>query len=273
MSCSRRIFAERFPSFVEPYARLSVRLQSVLRYVALNVGGEPGKRLLRAFGISTNGDKLLSLAYGVELPAAPSFRIIGVDDFALKRGETYGTVIVDLETRKAVALLPDRSAQTLATWLESRTGIEVISRDRSTEFERGISLGAPQAIQVLDRWYVLKNLREACERQLKRYQRAMDEVASEMKAEPYRLVRSKREEADRALAQAKRRRRIQQIRELHAQGLSKSAIARQLRVSLTFARRSISLDALPERRYRKRQASLLDPFEDHLLKRWQEGCR
>lgn len=144
-----------------------MRLQDVLRYVALNVGGEPGKRLLKVFGVSTSGDKLLSLAYDAKLPTAVSPRIIGVDDFALKRGRTYGTVIVNLETRKSVDLLPDRSAKTLATWLESRTGIEIISRDRSTEFERGISLGAPEATQVLDRWHVLKNLREACERQLK----------------------------------------------------------------------------------------------------------
>jgi len=273
IACSRRIFAERFPSFVEPYGRLSTRLQSVLKHVALNMGGEPGKRLLKVLGIFVSGDKLLSLAYDAKLPASVSHRIIGVDDFALKRGQTYGTVIVDLETRKPVDLLPDRSAQTLTSWLKTRTGIEIISRDRSTEFERGISLGAPDATQVLDRWHVLKNLREACERQLKRYQSAMDEVAGEMKAEPYRLLRSPREEADRAVAQEKRRQRIQQIRDLHAQGLSKSAIARQLQVSLTFVRRSISLDALPERRYRKRQASMLDPFEDHLQRRWDEGCR
>lgn len=273
LACSRRIFAECFPSFVEPYARLSTRLQNVLKHVALNVGGEPGKRLLKVVGVFVSGDKLLSLARDAKPPAAVSHRIIGVDDFAFKRGERYGTVIVDLETRKPVDLLPDRSAQTLATWLKSRTGIEIISRDRSTEFERGIALGAPDATQVLDRWHVLKNLREACERQLKRYQSAMDAVAGEMKAEPYRLLRSPREEADRALAQQKRRQRIQQIRYLHEQGLGKSAIARQFRVSLTFVRRSINLDALPERRYRKRQASMLDPFEGHLQRRWDEGCK
>lgn len=101
----------------------------------------------------------------------------------------------------------------------------------------------------------------------------MDEVAGEMKAEPYRLLRSKREEAARSLAQETRRKRIEEIRNLHGQGLSKSAIARQRQVSPTFVRCSISLDALPERRYRKRQASLLDPFEDYLLGRWQDGCR
>jgi hypothetical protein len=100
---------------VEPYARLSTRLQSVFKHVALNVGGEPGKRLLKVSGIFISGDKLLSLAYDAKLPAAVSHRIVGVDDFAFKRGQTYGTVIVDLETRKPVDLLPDRSAQTLAT--------------------------------------------------------------------------------------------------------------------------------------------------------------
>lgn len=146
---------------MEPYARLSMRLHNVFRRVALNVGGEPGKRLPRAFGISTSGDKLVSLVHEAEPPTAASFRIIVVDDFAVRRGQTYGTVIVDLETPKPVDLLPDRSAQTLVAWLEFRTEIEVISRNRSTEFERGICLGAPDATQVLDRWHVLKDLREA----------------------------------------------------------------------------------------------------------------
>ncbi len=149
-NCPRRIFAERFPSLVDPCARLSSRLRDVLSRVALDVGGEPGRRLLEVFGIATSGDTLLNLAYGAELPTVATPQIIGVDDFALKRGRTYGTVIVDLETRHSIAPLPDRTAETLATWLELHPEVQIISRDRSTEYERGISLGAPQAKQVLD---------------------------------------------------------------------------------------------------------------------------
>ena len=273
VNCPRRIFAERFPSLVDPYARLSSRLQGVLERVALNLGGEPGKRLLALLGIFVSGDKLLSLAYGAELPTVATPQVIGVDDFALKRGRTYGTVIVNLETRQPIALLPDRTAETLATWLNVHPEVQIISRDRSTEFERGISLGAPQAKQVLDRWHLLKNLGDALERQLRRYQGTINELASELNVDHVRVMRSRREEAARQAAQRKRLTRMQAIRDLHAQGMSMLAITHELQVSPTFVRHVTRMDVLPDARYRKPRPSKLDPFEPYLNQRWDEGCK
>lgn len=272
LNCPRRIFAERFPSLVEPYARLSSRLRDVLSRVALDIGGEAGRRLLKVFGIATSGDKLLSLTYETELPSAASPHIIGVDDFALKRGRTYGTVIVDLETRHPIALLSDRTAETLAAWLELHPEVQIISRDRSTEYERGVSLGAPEAKQVLDRWHLLKNLGDALERQLRRYQGTINELAKEMNADHVRVIRSQREEAARQAAQQKRLARMQAIRDLHAQGMSMRAITQELRVSRTFVRRVTRMDVLPDARHTKPRPSQLDPFESYLKGRWDEGC-
>ena len=95
---------------------------------------------------------------------------IGVDDFAFKRGAFYGTLIVDLETGKPIEVLRDRTATTLALWLQQYPDIELATRDRSTEYARGLSEGAPQAQQVLDRWHLIKNLREALERQVQWHQ-------------------------------------------------------------------------------------------------------
>ncbi|MDQ3397369.1 MAG: transposase, partial [Deinococcota bacterium] len=196
-----------------------------------------------------------------------------MDDFALRKGRTYGTIIVNQETRRPIEVLPDRSAETLMAWLETHSDIEVVTRDRATEYELGVSLGAPQATQVLDRWHLLKNLREACERQLRCFQGAMNAVANEVGVDHVRLPRSTAEEAAREEALERRHRRIQEVRELHAQGMSISAIARQVKASRSFVHRSISLDALPERRPRKQQLSLLDPFKTYLEQRWQGGCR
>ena len=273
MNCQRRIFAERFPSLVEPYARLSRRLQDALSRIAVDVGGEAGRRLLKVFGIATSGDKLLSLAYDAELSTIAPPQIIGVDDFALKRGRTYGTVIVNSETRQPIALLPDRTAETLSAWLRSHPEVQIISRDRFTEYERGINLGAPHARQVLDRWHLLKNLGDALERQLRRYQGTINKLAKALNADRVRVIRSRREEAARQAAQQKRLTRMQAIRDLHARGMSMLEITHELQVSRTFVRHVTRMDVLPEARYRKSRPSKLDPFEPYLDQRWNEGCR
>src|SRR5262249_30120649 len=98
----------------------------------------------------------------------PTPRVLGLDDFARCRGRLYGSILVDGETHRVVDLLPERTAETVATWLQSHPGVEIVTRDRSTEYARGVSEGAPDAIQVADRWHLLSNLREALEGMLDR---------------------------------------------------------------------------------------------------------
>ena len=124
-------------------------------------------------GMPASPSTLLRLIRQMALPAHPPVREIGVDDFALRRGQRYGTVIVDHERRRPIDLLPDRTADTLATWLQRHDTLTTITRDRSTEYARGIAAGAPHAVEVLDRWHLQKNLREAVERVLTRQQQAV----------------------------------------------------------------------------------------------------
>jgi hypothetical protein len=111
-----------------------------------------------------SADTVLRLIKATPLPDQPVPRVVGVDDWAKRKGSNYGTIIVDLERHRVVDLLPDRSAATLADWLRQRPGIEIVARDRSTEYASGIVMGAPAAVQVADRWHLLANMRQAVER-------------------------------------------------------------------------------------------------------------
>lgn len=139
--------------------------------------------------------------------------VVGVDDFALLRGRRYGTIIVDLQCHRPIELLPDRSAETLATWLKEYPSLRVISRDRSTEYERGIEEDAPEAVEVLDRWHLLKNLREAAERVLEHNHQALSTVRipSSTDQEPYAAhehIPEPRAAKERAAGEAARRKRL-----------------------------------------------------------------
>ncbi len=163
-ACPRRIFTERLPHLLRPYARRTTRAQEVVRAIALALGGEAGARLLARLRLILSAATVRRLIRRAPLPGMAPPRVIGVDDFALRRRQRYGTVIADLEEHAIIDLLPDRSAATLAAWLRQQPQIEIVSRDRSPEYARGISEGAPQATQVVDRWHLLRNLREVGER-------------------------------------------------------------------------------------------------------------
>jgi transposase len=166
--CPRLIFCERLPSVVAPYARRTVRLHAALELIGFAVGGEAGARLARELGLAVSPDTLLRHLRKSSAQKAATPRVLGVDDFAFRRGQRYGTLLVDMERRYPIDLLPDREAETLSAWLKAHTGVEVVTRDRSKTYARGITEGAPGAVQVADRWHLLKNLREALEQLLKR---------------------------------------------------------------------------------------------------------
>jgi transposase len=272
-ACARRIFAERLPGVVAPHARRTERLAAWFSHVAFALGGEAGARLLRLLGVATSGDSLLRHIRGVGIKERSMPRLLSVDDFALRRGRTYGTILVDLERERVVDLLPDRRADTFAAWLNEHPGVEVISRDRSGEYADGARRGAPGAVQVADRFHLLKNLGDAVERVLRRHATLLLRVPAPDRpratSPPLRPDRAVSRERTGAVV----RQRFAAVEAAAAVGLSTAAIARALGLHRHTVQKYRALAAAPERRQRAGGAHLLAPYEGYLLERWRQGDR
>jgi transposase len=287
-TCRKRTFAEQAPALAGRYARRSAPLDASLERIGVALGGRPGVRLSEALHRPVSRTTLLRLVCRLPLPAASSPRVLGVDDWARKRGHTYGTLLVDQERHAVVDLLPDRTAAVLAAWLREHPGVEIVCRDRAGAYADGARQGAPDAIQVADRWHVLVNLREALERLLTRKHAAVRAAAGDLAASPSpappppaepdepdaapgeRLTRAQREQRDR---RARRYARYREVRALHDQGLSARQVARTLGLARRTVHRYLRAEGFPERQPRRPCPTLLTPYEPYLRARWAAGCR
>jgi transposase len=187
-SCRRKIFTERLPGLVRPYGRKTARLEQALLNIGYAEGGEAGARTAASLGMQTSPDTILSLIRREAIrPVAVTPRVLGVDEWAFRRGHNYGTILIDLEKHERVDLLPDRNSETFAQWLKEHPGVEVISRDRSGIYANGATQGAPNATQVDDRFHLLKNLTEAVEDYLHRQHKALRTTAEAIAKETLQL--------------------------------------------------------------------------------------
>lgn len=280
-SCSRRIFAERLPKIAAAYARQSCRLNEALSWIAFACGGEVGARLATRLGMPTSPDTQLRRIRSTSVQYHSSPRVLGVDDWAVRRGRRYGTILCDLEEHRPVDVLDERSAESLSAWLQGHPGVQIITRDRAGCYARGASSGAPHAIQVADRWHLLHNLREALVRLLDRHHRELRTVARAVT--PAQIPRAppspdtpadgppSRAQQLRLDRRARRRRRYEQVMELHRQGISLRAIVKRLGLSRRTVRRFVCAGAFPERADRQYH-SRVDAFTEYLERRWEEGC-
>lgn len=284
--CIRKIFAERFPSLTLPRVKFTLRLQEALREMGFELGGEAGARLGKKLSYPGSPDTILRLVKRAELPAVSSPRVVGLDDWSWKRRLRYGTLICDLESHRPIEVLPDRSVETVSAWFEKHPSIEVVSRDRSSEYAAAIKKGAPQAIEVADRWHLGKNLTESVETLLARcraeirrglHTPAMPEQeraeTEPVLGEEKRPARTRREEEARLARRAQKRDRYEQVLELHDQGLTVADIGSRIGISGRTVQRWLSHGSFPEARQRRRRPSLIDPYERYVLQWWQAGNR
>jgi transposase len=184
-TCGRTtFFSAPVPGLTLRYARRTTRLSAEQRYLSLESGGEPGARLARRQGMAVSADTLLCLARSEPAAQASTPRHLGIDDVALRKGQISGTICVDLDAHKPVALQPERSAQVVAQWRKDHPGVELITRDRANEYADGASRGAPDAVQVADRFHLLQHVRELRQRVLERHQGALQAATKEPSPAP-----------------------------------------------------------------------------------------
>jgi transposase len=281
--CPRAIFAERFPKLVAAYGRRTLGQRAALEAIAFALGGSAGARLATRLGSPVSRASLLRLLRSAEVPARPAPRVLGVDDWAFRKGHRYGTILVDLERRRIVDLLEDRKAETLAPWLRQYPGLTVVSRDRAPAYAEATRSGAPQATQVVDRWHLLQNLVEALERCLLRFRPALkvaagigDSLAGPLPspAEVTLVPWQQRAEAVRQQKHAATVERYERMRELQAAGFTVLDIAQIVGASRRTVYRYLALEAPPERQRPHRSGrGVLAPYEPYLMQRWAEGCR
>jgi len=170
------VFAERLPDLVEPWARVSNRLLEELKALGLAASAEVNERLAPKLGMKVKAPTLLRYLRAIPPPAKASVRVLGIDDFAMKRGDCYGTILVNIETRKPLNLLPDRTAEAVMPWLKSHQEIEVVSRDRASAYADAAKRALPHATQVADRYHLVHNLREHLQQFLDRKRTCLPEI-------------------------------------------------------------------------------------------------
>lgn len=293
-ACRRRTFVEPLRGLAAPRARRSDQLAERQRQLGLANGGEAGARLSRRLSMPTSADTILRLVR--RTPEAnqptPPLRVIGVDDWAYRRGQGYGTLLIDHERGRPVDLLPDREPKSLIDWLQRHPGIQLITRDRAQVYIDALTAGAPQAQQVADRFHLLQNLREALERFFDRHPAELKQVrlsrdpaaptASEPQnrpdsaQNPRKLKRRPLKGNSQVLQQragrrAQRQARFDEVHALARQGHSHRQIARQLKLARPTVKRWLATDQLPRPRGHP-ETSKAEPWADYLRSRWQSGC-
>jgi transposase len=277
--CLQQIFAERLPAIVAPFARRTVRLQVLQHQLGLLLGGVLGATVSHTTLGPVSRTTVLRFVQHAPDPLSPPPTVIGIDDWAFRKRTTYGTIVVDLERGTVLDLLPDRTSETVAAWLAAHPTIQIVSRDRAQAYGEGIRQGAPNAIQVADRWHLVRNVVTALEtvliQQAPQWEASLRtllaadtapsaalptvEPAVSPAAEPPSGCPHRR---------AHREARFTTVRELAAAGQSLRSIARTTGLSRNTVRSYVRADHAPTYARRRRRASVLDPYKPYVQERW-----
>jgi transposase len=283
--CGAVTFVEQVGGLTSRRARRTPPLTQTLTAIALALAGRAGSRLAAALGLRAGRSSMLRLVMARPDPQAGTVTVLGVDDFAFRRGRDYGTILVNVETGQPVDLLRDREAATLAGWLKEHPGAEVICRDRAGAYADGARQGAPGAVQVADRWHIYHNLSEHVEKAAARHRACLEEPVPEPVPErppggrdapdlqQAAIEAAARRAEDSALA-VRTRQRYEQVQTLKASGKGIKPIMRETGLAKETVRRFYYAGTVDEllAKVRDGRPSLLDDYKPYLHQRWNEGC-
>jgi transposase len=269
--CPARTFAEQIDGVTAPHARLTAGLRGMLTQIGLALAGRAGSRLASVIGMAAGRDTLLRLVKALPDPPRTPITVLGVDDFAFRRGRHYGTVLIDMASHRPVDIFDGRDGDSLADWLRRHPTVDVICRDRAGGYGEGARLGAPQAVQVADRFHLWQNLGQSVEKTVNQFRSrlvapALPPADDAMPAEVQPLPELK--------IVARLREHHAAVHELAAQGWNKSMIGRKLGLHHATVRKYLNaataadLTAVTEQR-----AHLVDDHVAYLHQRWNEGER
>src|SRR6266705_5587868 len=308
-TCPRQIFTERLPDLVQSYARITNRLRDALIALGLATSAEVCTRLAPKLGLQVSAPTLLRSLRTVSCPSPASVRILGIDDWSWKKGQIYGTLLVDLERRKPIELLPDRREETVKAWLLTHPEIEVISRDRGGAYAAAAKKGAPQAQQIADKFHLLLNLREKLKELMARKQKLLPQIevttskaiadkargapsacapssssapvggsksfrhmSPDPRVTPSSSIPFPSAETPSQISRSNRSARYEAVRTLHQQAFSQREIAHRLKMSRQTVHRFLVAESFPERSRPPYRGSILDPYKPYILERWKAGC-
>jgi transposase len=284
--CGRRTFVEQIPGLTTPHARFTPPLQAALTAVAVALAGRAGARLATRLGMPVGRGSLLGLLRTLPEPTIGEIGVLGVDDFALRRGHVYATIMIDMATHRPVDVLPGRDAEPLAEWLRAHPGVRVICRDRAGAYADGARAGAPDAVQVADRWHVFHNLGEAVDKTVAAHHaciraHAAATVEQPADTEPVAATAAELPPApggeldacgrERSLV-VRTRDRFTSVQQLVAAGHSLGAISVQLNLDRGTVRRFARAATVDELLVKAtNRISVLDGHTEHLLARFTAG--
>jgi transposase len=252
----RRTFREQIPGLLRRYQRRTVRLATQIAAVIKELAGRAAARTLQVMAISVTRFTALRMLLALPLPLAGVPRILGVDDFSLRKGASYATILIDVETNQRIDVLPDRKAETLAAWLRAHPGVEVVCRDGSTTYAQAIGNALPDAVQVSDRWHLWNGLGEAVRKEVGAHSSCWAKHGPPL------------QEGHRAVTTLERWRRVHDLIDA---GVGLLETARRLQLSLNTVKRYARASE-PERMRRAPQyrSTLVDPYRDYLRARRAE---
>jgi len=280
-SCPRITFAEQAAGLTRPYAQRTVGLNAALQTLGLALGGEAGTAVGGKLGIAGSADTILRRVRAMPPQPALSPRVVGIDDWAIRKGQRYGSILVDLERHCPIDLLPEHAAEPIAKWFEDHPGVEVVARDRASIYAEALAKAAPSAQQVADRWHLTQNIGSALQDLLFHHTTELREVA--------RLLTTERMPPAAVPAPAAqlpplqpaghivgppelRQHQFAEAKRLRAEGWSLRRIAEELQLNRRTVVRYVQAEQLP-RRILPQSTSSVTPYLAYLRKRWAAGCQ